>query len=558
MSSPSPLPPDLGPSVVVFSPDMPASAIQGRIADLYAAQKTAQFGPGRWALAFLPGTYDVDVPLGFHTQVIGLGATPADVVLRGGPRSEPWLPQNNATCNFWRGFENLTVVPRGGPLLWAVSQGCPVRRVHIQGDLALSLQGGWSSGGFLADSVVEGTVDSGTQQQWLTRNCRLGAWTGHNWNMVFVGTEGVAARSPWPHPPYTVVDRAPLVQEKPFLALGPDGRLEVRVPALRSGASGPSWTAPGAPDRVLSLEAFHLARPGVDTAETLNRALAAGRHLLFTPGLYDLEEALRVDRPGTVVLGLGFASLRPVRGTAALEVADVDGVSLAGLLIEAGPLESPVLVRLGPEGSRADHSARPTAVHDLWVRIGGPGPGRVKTALTIGSRHVLGDHLWLWRADHGEGVGWDLNPADQGLRVTGDDVTLYGLFAEHFRQTQVLWAGEGGRVFFYQSEIPYDVAHQDGWSDRGQEGFAAYEVGPGVSCHRAWGLGIYCYFRDNPALRLGAAVRTSGAPGVRLQDLTTVSLGGFGEITSVVDGRGGPANKANTVARWKDSQVQVV
>lgn len=90
-------------------------------------------------------------------------------------------------------------------------------RMHIRGDLVLD-DGGWSSGGFLADSKVDGQVRSGSQQQRLTRNSALGSWKGSNWNMVFVGTECAPTNS-FPDPPYTTIDAAPVIREKPFLVV---------------------------------------------------------------------------------------------------------------------------------------------------------------------------------------------------------------------------------------------------------------------------------------------------------------------------------------------------
>ena len=70
---------------------------------------------------------------------------------------------------------------------WAVSQAVPFRRMHIKGDIVLNQNKGWASGGWMSDSLVDGNVNSGTQQQWISRNSEWGSWTGANWNMVFVG-----------------------------------------------------------------------------------------------------------------------------------------------------------------------------------------------------------------------------------------------------------------------------------------------------------------------------------------------------------------------------------
>ncbi len=128
-----------------------------------------------------------------------------------------------------------------------------------------------------------------------------------------------------------------------------------------------------------------------------------------------------------------------------MHVADVDGVRLAGFLIDAGPATSDTLLRIGTPGASADHSADPTSVQDVFIRIGGAGPGRATNSVVVDSDDVLIDHTWIWRADHGDGVGWDTNRADYGLRVNGDDVLATGLFVEHFNKYDVHWNGERGR-----------------------------------------------------------------------------------------------------------------
>ena len=72
----------------------------------------------------------------------------------------------------------------------------------------------------------------------------------------------------------------------------------------------------------------------------------------------------------------------------------------------------------------------------------------------------MADQIWLWRADHGAGAAWATNPTKNGLVVNGENVTIYGLFNEHHEEYQTLWNGNGGRVYFYQSELPYDVPDQ--------------------------------------------------------------------------------------------------
>jgi hypothetical protein len=523
--------------------------VQRRLDAVFTAMEANEFGTQRHALLFLPGTYDLDVNVGFSTQVLGLGTVPDEVVIRGAVHCDALWDKGNATRNFWRGVENLAVEPTTGADRWAVSQASPYRRVHLKGDLVLD-HGGWASGGFLADCVIDGEVRSGTQQQWLTRNSRLGGWVGHNWNQVFVGVEGAPSGEAWPEPPYTTLD-ATAVRDKPFLCVQGDD-WGVMVPGWRK-APGPSWSPGPAPATFVALDRFHIVRAG-DTADSMNRALDEGRHLLMTPGVYGLEEELRVTVPGTLVLGLGFPTLVPQVGGRALAVADVDGVTVAGLVFDAGPVESAVLVEVGTPGCQLDHSANPTVLHDLFFRVGGATLGRSVASLAIHSRHVVGDHFWLWRADHGFAgtVGWGLNTAARGLVVTGDDVTVSGLFVEHYQEHQVFWSGNRGRVTFYQSEVPYDPPDQAAYRHEGRDGWASYKVADGVSDHEVWGLGIYCYFRTNPQVRLENAVESPELPGIGVHRVTTVSLGGgVGEIGHAWNGRGEPAKSGQTRARWK-------
>ncbi|MEU1294386.1 RICIN domain-containing protein [Streptomyces sp. NPDC005840] len=537
--------PDLGPNVVVFDPSMSASAIQTRLTSIFKQQETNQFGSQRYAVLFKPGAYSADVNVGFYTQVLGLGLSPDAVTISGAVHAEADWFQGNATQNFWRGAENLSVNPTGGSDRWAVSQAAAYRRMHLRGNLALD-DGGWSSGGLLADSKVDGQVRSGSQQQWLTRNSQLGSWTGANWNMVFVGSQGVPATS-FPNPPYTTVAQTPVSREKPFLYVDGAGAYQVFVPSLRTGSTATSWAGGSPAGSSLSLDSFYVVKPGA-TATQIDQALAAGKNLLFTPGVYHLDRALQVDRPDTVVLGLGLATLVPDKGVTAMKVADVDGVKIAGLLLDAGTTNSSTLMEVGPAGSSASHAADPTSLHDVYFRVGGAGVGKATTSLVVNSDDVIGDHMWIWRADHGSGVGWTSNTADTGLVVNGDDVTMYGLFVEHFQKYQTVWNGNGGRTYFYQNEMPYDPPDQAAWMNGSTQGYAAYKVADSVTAHQAYGLGSYCYFNVDPRVTAARAIEAPNRPNVRFTSMLTVSLGGTGTISHVVNTTGGPSNSASNVA----------
>ena len=149
----------------------------------------------------------------------------------------------------------------------------------------------------MSDSLVDGQVGAGSQQQWSSRNSEWGSWTGSNWNMVFVGVVH-APEGEWPQPPYTKVAQTPVVREKPFLMVDAEGRYSVRVPALRPDSAGITWRGGATPGKSIPIGKFYIAHAGEDTAATMNAQLEAGKNLLLTPGIYDLAEPIRVTRAG--------------------------------------------------------------------------------------------------------------------------------------------------------------------------------------------------------------------------------------------------------------------
>ena len=532
---------DLGPNVHVFDPSMGTAAVQSAVDSVFSAQETNQFGTRRDALLFKPGQYNINVNVGFNTSVIGLGRNPDDVNI-GGLTVDANSSGGNATQNFWRSAENF-MVP--GSARWAVAQAAPMRRVDIRGDLNLAPTGfGFASGGYIADSRVVGAVQPFSQQQWFTRDSTIGSNQNAVWNNVFVGVQGAPAQS-FPNPPYTTVATTPVIREKPYLFVDSAGMFNVLVPNLRTNSSGTTWLSAPTPGTVVPLSQFYVAKP-TDTAATINQALAQGLNLLFTPGVYTIDQTINITRANTVVLGIGYATLVPVNGVVPMSVSDVDGVKISGLLFDAGTTNSPVLLQVGPTGSTASHAANPTTIQDVFFRIGGRIAGKATTSLLVNSNNAIIDHIWAWRADHGSGVGWTVNTADQGLIVNGQNVTAYGLFVEHYQKYEVTWNGNGGRTYFFQNEMPYDPPNQATWRT-GANGYAAYKVADGVTSHEGWGLGSYCFFNVNPAIHADRGFEVPVNAGVRFHDLLTVSLGGTGTIDHVINNTGAAAQGTATV-----------
>ncbi|MER7200362.1 coagulation factor 5/8 type domain-containing protein [Streptomyces sp. CB01635] len=535
---------DLGPNVIVFDPSTPG--IQAKLDEIFKQQESAQFGSGRYAFLFKPGTYNgLNAQLGFYTSIAGLGLSPDDTSINGDVTVDAGWFNGNATQNFWRSAENLALTPVNGTNRWAVAQAAPFRRMHVRGGLNLAPDGyGWASGGYIADSRIDGTVGPYSQQQWYTRDSSVGGWTNAVWNMVFSGVEGAPAQS-FPDPPYTTLNTTPVSREKPFLYL--DGAdYKVFLPEKRTDARGTTWGSGTPRGTSLALTQFYVAKPGV-TAATLNAALDQGLNLLLTPGIYHLDAAIEVNRANAVVLGLGYATLIPDNGVTAVKTADVDGVRLAGFLIDAGAVNSQTLLEVGPSGASADHSANPVTVQDVFVRIGGAGPGKATTSIVVNSRHTIIDHTWVWRADHGDGVGWETNRADYGVRVNGDDVLATGLFVEHFNKYDVYWAGQRGRTIFFQNEKAYDAPNQAAVQDGNVKGFAAYKVADSVTTHEGWGLGSYCNYTSDNTIRQDHGFAAPNTSGVKFHDLLVVSLGGQGQYEHVINDIGGATSGTSTV-----------
>jgi hypothetical protein len=558
--------PDLGPNVVIFTPSMPQSQIQATLDAIAAQQVDNEMGTQRYAVLFEPGTYGTAAnPLvfqvGYYTEVAGLGQSPTDVTINGAANVyNRCLAPNNciALDNFWRSLANLTINPRGGSgcrtntEFWAVSQAAPLRRVNITGKTMTFMDycgAGpyYASGGFMADSRVAAPIVNGSQQQFFVRNSAIGDWSNAVWNQVFAGVQGAPPQS-FPTPPYTTLPTNPASRERPYLYVDSAGGYRVFVPAAATDSSGPTWTAGQTPGRSLPIDDFFIARPS-DSVATINNALARGKNLLLTPGVYNIDRTIKVKRADSIVLGLGLPTLTPSNGAAALTVADVPGVDVAGLMIDAGPTNSPALMRIGTQhaagGQAREHNhwsdpGDPTGVQDVFFRVGGPHAGRATVALEVNSDDVVLDDIWAWRADHGQGVGWTVNTADTGVVVNGDDVTATGLFVEHFQKYNVIWNGERGRTVFFQNELPYDAPNQAAWQHDGVLGYAAYKVADTVRTHEGWGLGSYIYTNVDPTLHASRAFEVPTTPGVRMHDLLTVSLNGAGTIDHVINDVGAP------------------
>jgi len=571
-------PPDFGPNVLIFDSSMTTSEIQAVVDDVYAQQVDDEMGPNRIALLFKPGVYGsaaepLIVKVGYYTEVAGLGLSPADVVINGhvDVYNRCLAPDNCiALVNFWRSLSNLTINVmgladcRGSANFWAVSQASPMRRVNITGgNLTLmdycTAGPQYASGGFIADSQT-GYIINGSQQQFMVRDSSIGGWSNAVWNVVFSGVVGAPPNSfgstPYDPPPITTLAASPVTREKPFLYIDDAGAYNVFVPAARTDSAGTTWGSGPAAGKSIPIDQFFIATPETEE-KAINNALR-NKHVIFTPGVYQLDKTIAVKRADTVVLGLGIPTLVPQKGIVAMTVAPNRlGVVLAGLMFDAGPERSPVLLQVGtqkvPPNNGVAHLSQkalgnPSLLADVFFRIGGATPGKATTSLIINNDNVILDDIWAWRADHGNGVGWFANTAANGVIVNGDYVTAYGLFVEHYQQYETIWNGEYGRTIFFQNEMPYDPPSQNAWMHSGVNGYAVYKVADWVENHEAWGMGSYSFFNVGPNILAERAFEVPITPGVQMHSLLTVFLNGNGGIDHVINDTGAAVNASNQVS----------
>ncbi|MEO3937207.1 Ig-like domain-containing protein [Dermatophilaceae bacterium Soc4.6] len=575
-ASPASAEPQFGPNVTVFDPSMTTADIQAKADAIRDLQINDEMGTARYSLMFKPGTYGtvaqpLMIQVGYYTEVVGLGRNPTDVTINGHVdvynRCRP-VSGCIALDNFWRSLSNLTINVTGGQgcradtNFWAASQASPMRRVNIVGKLSLMdycTDGPqYASGGFIADSRT-GDVVNGSQQQYFVRNSTIGSWTNGVWNQVFSGVVGAPQECfpavPGGCGPYTTLGETPVSREKPYLYIDAAGTYNVFAPYATTRSAGVSWANGTTPGRSIPLARFFVAKPS-DSAQAIKTQLSRGMNLLLTPGVYDIDKTLMVTHSNTVVLGMGMATLTSAQGSSVMKVDDVTGVDIAGITFDAGTTNAHVLLQIGkptaPGARGSGNKNNPTALQDVFFRIGGPHVGKADVSLEVNSNNVILDDIWAWRADHGNAgtVGWTINTAKTGVVVNGDNVTATGFFVEHYQQHNVVWNGNGGTIVFFQNELAYDPPSQAAWKEsRRVNGWSALKVADSVKTFRAYGMGSYSFFNQGVDIFAENAyeVPATLAPG-SLHNLLTIFLDpnkGSGGITHVVNGVGGSSTITN-------------
>jgi hypothetical protein len=598
--------------------------IGGETKQTYTSEK--HFSSDHWAILFKPGTYkDCSFEVGYYVQVAGLGVSAEDVKFistdPAKPKysSGPFVKALNkdlkktkvgtiakegsglALDTFWRSAENFYT---DSPMVWAVSQAAPLRRVYIESTLQLAETEEYASGGVLANAVVTGndaepwSTNFISQQQWFSRGVKFGRippgekeflkkTDGGAWNIVYSGCTGSAPKQSLllEGSKSIVVEEKPKVRtEKPFITF--EGNLyKLRVPrSTTTDTTGPHLDGEG--DDVRDFNQIKLGIPNavkddsnynlLDESDKklegeLQDALDQGKDLVLCPGIFFLSSPLVIKHPGQVILGLGLATLvAPKDGSPCIRVLPfIHGVRIAGITLEASVQDSGIsnngnidgvrsLLEWGIPGVKDEGIAdKPGVLTDIFARVGGSNLDRTVSTdvmIRIHSSNVMGDNLWLWRADH-----MKLRPKEDAnnknfplyhqtvegeaqvknaLIVHGDNVNMYGLFCEHTVEDQLIWHGQNGSVVFYQCELPYDVSDEN----FGKKNFVGYRVHDIVDHHEAYGIGVYCNFTKDP-INVATAILHPDKPGIKFHFPYTRFLSNLGCIQSVVNHKGPAVRK---------------
>ncbi|MBC62492.1 MAG: hypothetical protein CMP11_08540 [Zetaproteobacteria bacterium] len=562
---------------------------------------TGHFSKDRVVILLKPGLYlNQEINVGYYTQVLGLGEVPAAVTFataRGRGVYSDAMDQRpggaGSLDTFWRSAENFRQI---GDLKWAVSQAAPLRRIMVSNDLILHDNGLYASGGFMANILINGHVLMGSQQQWVTRNSQMASTPSEimrgAWSLVFIGTRGNPqntnqAKNTDTHCAHTNIELTPVVAEKPFITINYDGKYHLQVPQVKKESAGVEHII-DKNTTTIPFEKVYVARPnntpesleeGLHLDESFNteiiqEKLDMGRHVVFTPGIYHLTKPLVVSHDNQVLLGLGLATLvsPKTKDPCIIVSPGKEGVRVAGLMLESSteknedslkPLqedrkEQESLLLWGSKDTKdPGKNENPGVLSDIFIRVGGSESenSSCKTMIQLESGNVIGDNLWLWRADHtklrhGEkpikhhtidGATEDYHlvrkgeyQTDHGIVVEGDNVTMYGLAAEHMTKDAVIWNGENGRTFFFQCELPYDVDQES----FGNQGYTGYKVNEKVNTHELRGAGVYSFFRDFPCIVESAFLLPIEKENVKYQNIFTRYLNGFGGILYVLNKKG--------------------
>ncbi|ODN42936.1 hypothetical protein [Piscirickettsia litoralis] len=488
----------------------------------------------------------------------------------------------------------------------AVSQASAIRNIHVTGthadgspmNLLLcdwntggTYACGMTSGGFIGNSTIDGHLKLGSQQQFYITNVTTPEIDTGVWNAVvnnmdaktkYLGTGDIEhTQNAWGYtslPAKNDPNKATTDNTYPFTKTmdTPNNKAQYNPRLVVDNQS--HWSVSYNNGQVLKpISNFEILSPDNDQdnmtkvdANALNVALSGKAGLIIMPGVYQINGGqIQVNKDQTV-LGLGLPSLVCNDDGGCMKTAS-EGVRLAGFVFDAGVKNASdsannVLLTIGEQGQGlADN---PDILQDVYARIArttqgdpnDPGPSAY-AAVKINANYVIGQNLWLWRADHDARTtgspdtspttaltNWNTDKAQYGLIVNGNYVTMDGLAVEHFENAQTLWNGKYGTINFYQSEMPYRLPEGDSkanplvscnsFTDK-QQVCPALLVNSSANNFTGYGLGVYSYF-PMQEVHADNAIEVKATQRVALNHLVDRWLNGEENsgIAHIVNGQG--------------------
>ena len=300
----------------------------------------------------------------------------------------------------------------------------------------------------------------------------------------------------------------PEVRESPFVYFR-NGQFYVFDPRVQFARRGYDWRVGHFAGTSLPLSDFYLANSTTDTAATINAALATGEDVLLEPGAYSVSSPLTVPKANEVILGLGEATVTASANTPTIVVNDaargtiLAGFSANGLGFNAttntGPY-APAQIEIGNTPNASGSPADPTTLSDVSTI------SNSTTDELINQNDVLLNQAEI-QSNNNSGNGYTTTnwPAessgDYGVIVNGNDVTLEGIWLEHFKMTEATWHGDGGQVIFLENELPLTIPYSAAgvqpsfWMESSRfDGYPSLAVSPSVTSFTLTGMQSWSRF----------------------------------------------------------------
>jgi len=543
-----------GANVTIFNASESVSTINAAL----SAQSTS----ANQEFFFLPGTYGsasatpatattsntIDAQVASGSVVAGLGASPCDVVINGNLGI-----YNDSLAIRPSQLENLTINPieSGDPadtMTWSTSQEATWRRVNLTGNLleaalpyttglclnacapfpgsGINGSGAVENGFEVADSNITGDVidtngqntagasgQDGNSDPYI-QGSNIGGAQGFGSDTMFAGDTGSVPATNFgpavgtkPAGSNVSVKNLPAVRESPFVYYK-NGQFFVFDPSVQFDRRGYDWSLNNA-GRSLPLSDFYLADASTDTATTINAALSNGKDVLLEPGAYSVSAPLSVSKANEVIFGLGEATVTAETNTPTIVVNnDAPGTILAGF--QANGLGFNAITNTGPYAAeQIEIGTRPNATGWRFDPTSLSDVSTVSNSTTdelINQNYVLQNQAEI-QSNNNSGSGYTTvnwpaeSSSDYGIVVNGNNVTLEGIWLEHFKMTEATWNGNGGQVIFLENELPLTIPYSaEGvqpsfWKENSSfDGYPSLAVSPSVTSFTLTGMQSWSRF----------------------------------------------------------------